>query len=158
MPYIPKIPRIGTKLSRSVKHIDEDDLKFDKKLEIIEDKIQDSQNLEKKSSQTKKNNLNDIKFITNLENDKFNKNDELKIPNLKLPLKPHQIEAVNWMISLEDKIKNEPNPYNVRGGILSDAPGLGKTLSTLCLCIKKEIDNPEDETDFPNLVICFLIW
>lgn len=154
MPYIPKIPRIGTKLSRSVKHIDEDDLKFDKKLEIFEDKIQDSQNLEKKSSQTKKNNLNDIKFITNLENDKFNKNNELKIPNLKLPLKPHQIEAVNWMISLEDKIKNEPNSYNVRGGILSDAPGLGKTLSTLCLCIKKEIDNPEDETDFPNLVIC----
>lgn len=71
----------------------------------------------------------------------------LNIPNLKLPLRKHQIEAVKWMLKLEEK--TYPNIYGIQGGILSDAPGLGKTLSILSLCVMSEYNN-----GFPNLIIC----
>jgi len=71
----------------------------------------------------------------------------INVPNLKLPLRKHQNEALNWMLEIEDKIEN--NIYGIKGGILSDAPGLGKTLTSLSLCIVSEYNN-----GFPNLIIC----
>ena len=112
MSTITKIPR--KKLSHAVKNIDNDTFDNDYKIPTV----------------SKQNVI--------IKQTKINKNDyeTLEIPNLLLPLKPHQHTAVKWMCDIENKINNEPNPYNIRGGILSDAPGLGKTLSTLCLCIK----------------------
>lgn len=72
---------------------------------------------------------------------------KINIPNLKIPLRNHQIEAVNWMLELEENIENKP--YGIKGGILSDAPGLGKTLTSLSLCISSEQNN-----GCPNLIIC----
>lgn len=76
------------------------------------------------------------------------------IPDLKYSLHSHQYTAVKWMYDIETRIDIELRQFNIRGGILSDAPGLGKTLSTLCLCIYTSIKKPENETGYPNLVIC----
>ena len=134
---INRIPKIKAKLSFAVKDIDTGD-------NFLSDIIK----CEEKNTKYIKTEI--------LEKKKKEKeiDEETEIPNLLLPLKPHQHVAVKWMCELETKIFKEPNPFNIRGGILSDAPGLGKTLSTLCLCLKQEIDLPEYETSFPNLVIC----
>jgi SNF2 family DNA or RNA helicase len=133
---IRKIPRksncskIETKLFHSIRYNDGDDLNI---------------NLEESTKNTK--------IETKIINKKKLKS-KVDIPDLILPLKTHQHEAVKWMLEIENKVRNEPNPYNIRGGILSDAPGLGKTLSALCLCIKSSFDNSNEETGFPNLIIC----
>jgi SNF2 family DNA or RNA helicase len=162
MSYIRKIPRVSTKIFPLVRHVDEEDLIFSRKLDLEIQQMQKEQ--EQKESIKKEININKINQITQLHIDKVNtvsnkqieKVEKIKveIPNLKFPLKEHQHQAVKWMLDIETKVKKDPNSYNIRGGILSDAPGLGKTLSTLSLCIKKSIDEPEGETGFPNLVIC----
>jgi len=81
-----------------------------------------------------------------LEKNIFEKK-SINIPNLRFPLRNHQIEAVNWMLEIEEKTYS--NVYGINGGILSDSPGLGKTLSMLSLCIVSEYNN-----GFPNLIIC----
>jgi SNF2 family DNA or RNA helicase len=134
---IRKIPRksncskIETKLFHSIRYNDGDDLNI---------------NLEESTE----NNKIETKIINKKQNLKL----KVDIPDLLLPLKTHQHEAVKWMLEIENKIINEPNPYNIRGGILSDAPGLGKTLSALCLCIKSSIERSNEETGFPNLIVC----
>jgi SNF2 family DNA or RNA helicase len=53
----------------------------------------------------------------------------------------HQKESINWMINIEKNNK-------IKGGLLSLTMGLGKTLTTLSLCMSDEkITNP-------NLVVC----
>ena len=81
------------------------------------------------------------------EKNTFEKNLSIDIPNLKFPLRKHQVEAVKWMLDLEETIDSKM--YGIKGGILSDAPGLGKTLTSLSLCIVSEYNN-----GFPNLIIC----
>lgn len=106
-------------------------------------------NLDKKLEElTNKPKIKKNKHNSHLkEKNTFEKNLFINIPNLKIPLRKHQVEAVKWMIGLEETIDSKT--YGIRGGILSDAPGLGKTLSSLSLCIVSEYDN-----GFPNLIIC----
>lgn len=99
-------------------------------------------------------NKNDDNLDINIENSINENKEKIKIPNLLLPLKEHQKYSIKWMCDIENKINDVSNMYNIKGGILSDAPGLGKTLTTLCLCIKQSIDNNQSETGYPNLIIC----
>lgn len=146
MSSVRKIPKLKTKLSYSIKNIDDDDfspnfLEINKESsKKIYEKVQPNYSSSLNSFPKNEKNENCIKYIN--------------IPNLILPLKAHQHVAIQWMCDIEERVFEGPNPFNIRGGILSDAPGLGKTLSTLCLCIKQEIDVPKNETGFPNLVIC----
>jgi|694.fasta_scaffold40028_2 SNF2 family DNA or RNA helicase len=157
-----KIPRKNINLSNAIKHCDNIDfdkildnklnknLKYITDVKDIETKYKNGQCniiIQNSEKQTVKYNYKERNKYTS------NKN-EVNIPNLLLPLKEHQQEAIEWMCKLEYQVKYGINPYNIKGGILSDAPGLGKTLSTLCLCIKESLDNPEYETGFPNLVVC----
>jgi SNF2 family DNA or RNA helicase len=64
---------------------------------------------------------------------------------MKYPLMPHQINGVKWMLERESPI----NP--IKGGLLSDDPGLGKTIQ-MCACM---VGNPVNRTLFivPTSVI-----
>lgn len=58
-------------------------------------------------------------------------------------LYPHQIEAIHWMKNIE----NSPvKRLNMRGGILAEAPGLGKCLSpdTLVLLYNSDVKKAKD--------------
>ena len=48
-------------------------------------------------------------------------------------LRPHQVEAVRWMRTVEELHARWPTEYN-GAGVLADSMGLGKTLSVLALC------------------------
>ena len=136
MNSINRIPKFKTKLLHAIKNIDDNDF-------LLDDKEKKSVNINIQKTIPEKKKKEEKEEI-----------EEIEIPNLLLPLKQHQHVAVKWMCDIETRVCKEYNPFNIRGGILSDAPGLGKTLSTLCLCLKQEIDLPEHETGFPNLVIC----
>ncbi len=56
----------------------------------------------------------------------------------------HQKTGVQWMIDRE-----RSDAKHVRGGILMDEPGLGKTLTTLCLIKASPLDKQR-----PTLIIC----
>ena len=47
---------------------------------------------------------------------------------------PHQIVSLRWMTAVENKITNRAFGA-LRGGILADAPGLGKTVTALALIL-----------------------
>jgi len=74
-------------------------------------------------------------------------------------LLPHQIEAIHWMQKVEGTV---PHRLNMRGGILAEAPGLGKTIITSCLCMTEtEFVSPlfkntksTKSITYPNLVVC----
>jgi SNF2 family DNA or RNA helicase len=101
--------------------------------------------------------LHEKNFSKNIQNISSNKKSvkrvskdniiKINIPNLKIPLRDHQNEAINWMLEIEDNIENKI--HGIKGGILSDAPGLGKTLTSLSLCVVSVHEN-----GFPNLIIC----
>ncbi|KAJ9107372.1 hypothetical protein QFC21_000822 [Naganishia friedmannii] len=60
------------------------------------------------------------------------------LPGMSLPLMPHQIIGVQWMIEKE-KSKNH-------GGILADAMGLGKTVQTIATMIANPSTDPTCKT------------
>jgi SNF2 family DNA or RNA helicase len=146
MSVIRKIPK-KVKLSHAIKNVDNDDF-----LSNIFENVE--KNEEKKSITIIKNERRSIPCVSTSLSSQNEKETKVNIPNLLLPLKEHQHFAVQWMCDTEERVFKGPNPFNIRGGVLSDAPGLGKTLSTLCLCIKQELDRPENESGFPNLIIC----
>ena len=132
MNKIRKIPRkINSQISFDEFNEIDLGIKLDNKLEELTNKPAKIKKTQKKIS---------------LEKNIFEKK-SINIPNLRFPLRNHQIEAVNWMLEIEEKTYS--NVYGINGGILSDAPGLGKTLSMLSLCIVSEYNN-----GFPNLIIC----
>ena len=49
-------------------------------------------------------------------------------------LMPHQIEGVKFMLHRE-KICEDEDDENIRGGILCDEPGLGKTIQTIATIV-----------------------
>ncbi|XP_065314661.1 transcription termination factor 2-like [Gordionus sp. m RMFG-2023] len=53
---------------------------------------------------------------------------------IKVPLKPHQITALIWMLNRE-KVCLNPKTESGTGGILADDMGLGKTLTTIALIL-----------------------
>jgi SNF2 family DNA or RNA helicase len=61
--------------------------------------------------------------------------------NLPFVLKEHQIETIKWIKEMEDN----PVTPQIRGGIIAQKMGLGKTLAALTLCMS---------TDTLNLIIC----
>jgi len=146
MSVIRKIPK-KVKLSHAIKNVDNDDF-----LSNIFENVE--KNEEKKSITIIKNQRRSVPCESTSLSSQNEKETKVNIPNLLLPLKEHQHFAVQWMCDTEERVFKGPNPFNIRGGVLSDAPGLGKTLSTLCLCIKQELDRPENESGFPNLIIC----
>jgi len=81
----------------------------------------------------------------------------------------HQIEAINWMKKIENA---NPMRLNMRGGILAEEMGLGKTLISTSLCMTESQD-PTDSLNkffpkdvagvinkyivshvYPNLIVC----
>ena len=119
MNSINRIPKFKTKLLHAIKNIDDNDF-------LLDDKEKKSVNINIQKTIPEKKKKEEKEEI-----------EEIEIPNLLLPLKPHQHVAVKWMCDIETRVCKEYNPFNIRGGILSDAPGLVKTLSTLCLCLKQ---------------------
>lgn len=60
----------------------------------------------------------------------------------------HQIEAIHWMKGIENE---RPKRLNMSGGILAEAPGLGKTLISASLCMTESRDPTEHlKTTFPT--------
>ncbi|KAJ9123338.1 hypothetical protein QFC22_001537 [Naganishia vaughanmartiniae] len=60
------------------------------------------------------------------------------LPGMRVPLMPHQIIGVQWMVEKE-KSKNH-------GGILADAMGLGKTIQTIATMIANPSTDPTCKT------------
>ena len=50
-------------------------------------------------------------------------------------LMPHQIDGVKFMLQRERKCDDDEEDENIRGGILCDEPGLGKTIQTIATII-----------------------
>jgi SNF2 family DNA or RNA helicase len=130
-----RIPR--KKINSTISFDEFNEVEFNSKLDKKLDKIINTSKTENIFEKTKTFSKVSISNVCEI----------LNIPNLKLPLRKHQIEAVNWMLKLEEKTYS--NVYGIQGGILSDSPGLGKTLSILSLCVMSEYNN-----GFPNLIIC----
>ncbi|KAF7323759.1 SNF2 superfamily protein [Mycena kentingensis (nom. inval.)] len=66
------------------------------------------------------------------------------IPGLEIPLMPHQLLAVSWMVACEQK-------KSLRGGILSDEMGLGKTVQMIATMVKNQ---PQDKKVKTTLILC----
>jgi SNF2 family DNA or RNA helicase len=60
------------------------------------------------------------------------------LPGMSLPLMPHQIIGVQWMV---DKEKSKHH-----GGILADSMGLGKTIQTIATMIANPSTDPTCKT------------
>lgn len=60
------------------------------------------------------------------------------MPGLKCTLHPHQVIGVAWMCKREERKDDKGRPSKVRGGILADAMGLGKTVQTLGVMIRNQ--------------------
>ncbi|KAJ1306287.1 hypothetical protein OPQ81_010989 [Rhizoctonia solani] len=63
-----------------------------------------------------------------------------RLPGMQVPLMPHQLIGVAWMVKQE--------LGNVAGGILADDMGLGKTMQTIALVVKNQPEkrNPRKST------------
>ena len=134
-----RIPR--KKINSNISFDDFNELNFNPKLDEKLEKIINEHKTIKKTRLFEKENS------TYKKKSNIHETPNINVPNLKIPLRKHQIEAVNWMLDLEEKTFS--HIYGIQGGILSDSPGLGKTLSILSLCVVSEINN-----GFPNLIIC----
>ncbi|KAG8678258.1 hypothetical protein FRC08_017937, partial [Ceratobasidium sp. 394] len=68
------------------------------------------------------------------------KNATDRLPGMQVPLMPHQLIGVSWMVKQE--------LAKVQGGILADDMGLGKTMQTIALIVmnQPEPDNPRQST------------
>ncbi|KAG9074526.1 hypothetical protein FS749_013920, partial [Ceratobasidium sp. UAMH 11750] len=68
------------------------------------------------------------------------KNATDRLPGMQVPLMPHQLIGVSWMVKQE--------LGNVQGGILADDMGLGKTMQTIALIVmnQPEPKNPRRST------------
>ncbi|KAJ5745350.1 SNF2-related protein [Penicillium odoratum] len=67
--------------------------------------------------------------------------------DVRICLEPWQATAIAWMIDMEEQTP-------LRGGILADGCGLGKTRTTLALMERSLLKVPDDGTYYPQLVLC----
>lgn len=62
--------------------------------------------------------------------------DKYSLPGMLCDLHPHQVIGVAWMVKRERPRDDDGNQSNVRGGVLADAMGLGKTVQALGVMVK----------------------
>lgn len=67
--------------------------------------------------------------------------DRYSLPGLSCELHPHQVIGVAWMVKREKQMAEDGKRSKVRGGVLADAMGLGKTVQTLGLLVNRKPEN-----------------
>ncbi len=85
-----------------------------------------------------------------------------RIAGITIPPKPHQISGLAWMLRQEEgQLKGPRHAAQgvvdvtvMRGGILGDDPGLGKTLICIALLVYRSSHHPPGTTFKPSLVLC----
>ncbi|KAJ3040663.1 hypothetical protein HK097_002503, partial [Rhizophlyctis rosea] len=80
--------------------------------------------------------------------------------NAKMPLHPHQLEGIRWMLQKELVDENNRIPLRNRGGIIADDMGLGKTAQLLALILAtytqptKSCDSSTIAFSTSTLIVC----